>query len=66
MTAAAANPDPVDALLADLAGYPGLLIAFSAGVDSAFLLAAAMRALPPDRVLAATAVSPSLPAAELQ
>jgi uncharacterized protein len=66
MTAAAVNPDPVEALLADLAGYPGLLVAFSAGVDSAFLLAAALRALPPDRVLAVTAVSPSLPAAELQ
>lgn len=65
MTAAAANPDPVEDLLATLAEYPGLLIAFSAGVDSAFLLAAAMRALPADRVLAVTAVSPSLPAAEL-
>lgn len=65
MTAAAANPDPVEGLLADLASYPGLLIAFSAGVDSAFLLAAALHALPPERVLAVTAVSPSLPAAEL-
>jgi uncharacterized protein len=66
MTAAAATPDPVERLLADLAGHPGLVIAFSAGVDSAFLLAAALRALPADRVIAATAVSPSLPAAELQ
>ena len=66
MTSAAATPDPVEVLLADLAGYPGLVIAFSAGVDSAFLLAASMRALPAERVIAATAVSPSLPAAELE
>lgn len=66
MTVAPANPDPVDVLLDGLADYPGLLVAFSAGVDSAFLLAAALRALGPGRVLAVTAVSPSLPAAELQ
>lgn len=65
MTAAAATPDPVEELLTDLARYPGLVIAFSAGVDSALLLAAAMRALPSERVIAATAVSASLPAAEL-
>lgn len=59
------NPDPVDRLLAILTEYPGLLVAFSAGVDSAFLLAAAVRALGNDRVLAVTAVSPSLPEAEL-
>src|SRR5205807_1811607 len=41
------------------------LVAFSGGADSAFLLAAAVRALGADRVAAATAVSPSLPAAEL-
>lgn len=60
-----ANPDPVDGLLRRLSGLPGVLVAFSGGVDSAFLLAACLQALPPDRVLAATAVSPSLPAAEL-
>ncbi|MEZ5118849.1 MAG: ATP-dependent sacrificial sulfur transferase LarE [Candidatus Nanopelagicales bacterium] len=60
-----ANADPVDRLLDGLRTYPGLLIAFSAGVDSAFLLAAALRALGSDRVLAVTAVSNSLPAAEL-
>ncbi len=43
-----------------------LLVAFSGGVDSAFLLAAAVRALDPARVTAATAVSASLPAAELE
>ena len=35
-----------------------LVVAFSGGADSAFLLAASVRALGPDRVLAATAVSP--------
>jgi len=42
-----------------------VLVAFSGGADSAFLLAAAARALGAERVVAATAVSPSLPAAEL-
>ncbi len=65
MTAERANPDPVQTLLTGLSGYRGLVVAFSAGVDSAFLLAAAMRVLGAQRVLAVTAVSPSLPAAEL-
>jgi uncharacterized protein len=51
----------LDALLTPL---PGVLVAFSGGVDSGVLLAAAVRALGTDRVVAATAVSPSLPAAE--
>jgi uncharacterized protein len=42
-----------------------LVVAFSGGADSAFLLAAAVRALGADDVIAATAVSGSLPAAEL-
>lgn len=42
-----------------------LVVAFSGGVDSAFLLAAAVRALGPENVVAATAVSGSLPGAEL-
>ncbi len=41
-----------------------LLVAFSGGADSAFLLAAAVRALGTDRVVAATAYSDSLPEAE--
>jgi uncharacterized protein len=53
------------ALEADLRGIDGVLVAFSGGADSAFLLAAAARALGPDRVVAATAVSPSLAADEL-
>jgi len=48
-----------------LAGEQGVLVAFSGGADSAFLLAAAARALGADKVAAATAVSASLPAAEL-
>lgn len=42
-----------------------LLVAFSGGADSAFLLAAAARALGAQNVVAATAVSPSLAQAEL-
>lgn len=42
-----------------------VIVAFSGGADSAFLLAAAVRALGSDRVVAATAVSASLPASEL-
>ncbi|MFB9658990.1 ATP-dependent sacrificial sulfur transferase LarE [Glycomyces mayteni] len=56
----------LDALLERLAALPSLMVAFSGGADSAFLLAAAVRALGPERVEAATAVSPSLPAAELE
>ena len=62
-------PDPrldgrLTALHRELAGLPGVLVAFSGGVDSGVLLAAAVRALGAGRVVAATAVSPSLPAAE--
>jgi uncharacterized protein len=42
-----------------------VLVAFSGGADSAFVLAAATRALGPDKVVAATAVSPSLAQEEL-
>jgi pyridinium-3,5-biscarboxylic acid mononucleotide sulfurtransferase len=42
-----------------------VLVAFSGGADSAFLLAAAARALGTDAVVAATAVSASLPGHEL-
>jgi uncharacterized protein len=45
-------------------GLGSVLVAFSGGADSAFLLAAATRALGPENVAAATAVSASLPAAE--
>ena len=52
------------ALEAQFAPLPGVLVAFSGGVDSGVVLAAAVRTLGADRVVAATAVSPSLPAAE--
>ena len=54
----------IAALHTQFTGLPGVLVAFSGGVDSGVVLAAAVRALGADRVVAATAVSPSLPAAE--
>jgi uncharacterized protein (TIGR00268 family) len=54
----------LDDLAAQFAPLPGVLVAFSGGVDSGVVLAAAVRALGADRVVAATAISPSLPATE--
>jgi uncharacterized protein len=51
-------------LEAGLRRHGRVLVAFSGGADSAFLLAAAVRALGPDHVAAATAYSPSLPLSE--
>ena len=48
----------------DLRARGSVLVAYSGGADSAFLLAAAVRALGPDRVAAATGYSDSLPEAE--
>lgn len=55
-------------LLAALAPHrdAGLVVAFSGGLDSAVLLDSALTALGNGRVVAFTAVSPSLPALELQ
>jgi len=53
------------ALLASLAAMDRALVAFSGGVDSAYLLAVAREALG-SRVEAVTARSPSLPLAELE
>ncbi len=65
----AERTDDLDLRLAALADHltrlSAVLVAFSGGADSAFLLAAAARSLGPRQVLAATAVSPSLPATEL-
>lgn len=52
-------------LLAEISGYGRSLVAFSGGVDSSVVLAAAVRALGPADVAAVTAVSPALAAAEL-
>jgi pyridinium-3,5-biscarboxylic acid mononucleotide sulfurtransferase len=52
------------ALEEQLKALGSLLVAFSGGADSAFLLAAAVRALGADRVAAATAYSDSLPHSE--
>ncbi|WP_406051097.1 ATP-dependent sacrificial sulfur transferase LarE [Kribbella sp. NBC_00889] len=56
----------LEALMKRLSGYDKMVVAFSGGADSAFLLAAAVRAIGPANVVAATAISPSLPAAELE
>jgi uncharacterized protein (TIGR00268 family) len=56
--------DRLAALEAQFTPLPGVLVAFSGGVDSGVVLAAAVRALGAHRVVAATAVSPSLPATE--
>lgn len=52
------------ALEADLRGRGSVLVAYSGGADSAFLLAAAVRALGPADVAAATGYSHSLPMSE--
>jgi pyridinium-3,5-biscarboxylic acid mononucleotide sulfurtransferase len=52
------------ALESDLVDRGSVMVAYSGGADSAFLLAAAVRALGPDRVVAATGYSHSLPHSE--
>jgi len=58
-------PARLAALDRQLSAAGSLLVAFSGGADSAFLLAAAVRALGRGSVAAATAVSPSLATGEL-
>jgi uncharacterized protein len=63
------TPDPfvqaaTDRVAAQLNGVGRLGVAFSGGVDSSVLLALAVRALAPDRVVAILGVSPSLAADE--
>lgn len=52
------------ALESDLVDRGSVMVAYSGGADSAFLLAAAVRALGPDHVVAATGYSHSLPHSE--
>ncbi|QIS18441.1 ATP-dependent sacrificial sulfur transferase LarE [Nocardia terpenica] len=59
-------PELADALLAEISRYKRMLVAFSGGVDSSVVLHAGVLALGSERVEAVTAVSPSLPAAELE
>ncbi len=54
----------LEALERDLQARGSVLVAYSGGADSAFLLAAAVRALGPERVVAATGYSHSLPEVE--
>lgn len=53
-----------DAVAAELAGAAPLGVAYSGGVDSALLLALAVRALGPENVVALLGVSPSLARSE--
>jgi uncharacterized protein len=53
-----------DRLVAEFAGYGRTLVAFSGGVDSSVVLAAAVRALGTADVAALTSVSDALPGAE--
>lgn len=62
----AALDDKLARLTSDLERLGSVLVAFSGGADSAFLLAAAVRALGPDQVAAGTAESASLPRSELE
>src|SRR4051794_31919252 len=54
----------LETLARDLETRGSVLVAYSGGADSAFLLAAAVRTLGPERVVAATGYSDSLPEVE--
>lgn len=49
-----------------ISGFDSVLVAYSGGLDSAFLLYASVRSLGPENVYAFTADSPSYPRAELE
>ncbi|HXJ65893.1 MAG TPA: ATP-dependent sacrificial sulfur transferase LarE, partial [Actinomycetota bacterium] len=65
MTVTRASTAQIERLHAVVASTGGAVVAFSGGTDSALVAAVAARALG-DRALAVTAVSPSLPPAELR
>ena len=60
------NPTALTRLDQELQKYERMLVAFSGGADSAFLLHAAIRVLGAENVVALTAVSPSLAPEELE
>lgn len=49
-----------------LSNIDGILIGFSGGVDSSFLLRVAQECLPPEKILAVTASSPIFPSHEME
>ena len=49
-----------------LSSIDGIIIGFSGGVDSSFLLKVAQECLPPEKILAVTASSPIFPGHELK
>ncbi|MBI5836297.1 MAG: ATP-dependent sacrificial sulfur transferase LarE [Candidatus Eisenbacteria bacterium] len=53
-------------LVEHIAGLERVAVAFSGGVDSTLVLAAAVRALGPEKAVGVIGVSPSLPARELE
>jgi uncharacterized protein len=59
------DQNKLDRLHAGLTALGSVAVAFSAGTDSTLLLAVALQALGPERVLAITADSPTLPRSEL-
>ena len=61
----AVSPSKLEALRAGLAKHRAVVVAFSGGVDSAFVLAVAHQVLG-ERVLAVTAVSESVPESEVE
>jgi uncharacterized protein len=61
----AGSKDKLAGLKEIIRSLGSLLVAFSGGVDSTFLVAVARRVLPRDSVLAVTAVSPIFPEREL-
>ncbi len=56
--------DKYDVLLGVLSSYGSTVVAYSGGSDSSLVAYAALRALGPEKVLAATTLSPSTPAQE--